>query len=208
MVPALVVPISSDRHWVRVQGILLVAGTCLTAASLIVRYQHRHRMQLPVLPLRPRPCYIESHSVASRCHKSHTPTLQSVAIRNCLHQLQHRYRIVGLENPVSASAGVGVRVPSFLMWKADFWILATRDGRALAHAADFCHEVGLHFVSRVAVVSVGYLTPLLRSYCASSSFGPSFLSYYPFPGTTGISATFFTCFLSASCQITLRRFHD
>ena len=198
------VPISSDRHWVRIQGILLVAGTCLTAASLIARYQHRQRMQPPVRPLRPRPRYIKSHSVASLCHKSkpHTPTSQSVTIRNCLLQLQHRYRRVGLGDLIWASAGVGVRVPSFLMWKADSWILATRDGGALAHAADYGHDVGLHLCHESRL----YLLDILLPYCVHTVF------HLPSPRLLSLTIPSWHIrspfYLLPFCQLTLRSFHD
>jgi hypothetical protein len=64
-------------------------------------------------------------------------------------------------------------VPSFLTWKVDSWILATRDGHVLAHAADLGHAL----VTRVTVVSVGYLTLLLRPHLPSPR---PFISHYPF----------------------------
>ena len=52
------------------------------------------------------------------------------------------------------------------------------------------------------VISVGYLTLLLRPYCVLSSFDPiHFLATL----AVGISAALFTF---PSSQLTLRRFHD
>jgi len=201
-----VVPISSDRHWDLLQTTPQVAGTCLTVASLIACYQPRRRVQPRARPLRPRPRYIKSHSAANYHRRFLTLTSQSVVIRNCLRQWRHHCRRVGSGDPALASAVVGVRGASFLTWKADSWILVIRDGRGLVQdVADFDHEVGLHFLSRVTVVSVEYLTLLLHPHC-SIFLHPVFYSCYPFLHTAGISAAFF--YLLPSCQLTLRRFHD
>lgn len=150
------VPISSDRHWVRPQGILLLAQACPTAAFLVPHYHPWPRMQPRVRP--PRLHHIKSHLTPSHSRKPLTLTSQFVVSRNSQHHCFHR---VGSGDPVSVQVGAGARVRTTLTWKVDFWMPAIRGGRALVQdAADYgvCDEYWCN-----CWISYSRTTSLLRS---------------------------------------------